>query len=454
MIKQALKKVYAIRDNHLNSSGEYQNALTRISWSRERMDDYSFELVQNLVDFAFTYVPFYNKIFSKVGYTKGDLRKWSDFERLPILTKEKLRQAIKEKSIFATDRSYKFTRASTTGSSGEPLTLFFDEDGLRQRQVNLRRMSSLLDLNSEMPTTNLWRRKKATLSDLLAAYLGIRMTIPVIDVDRAAHSAISAQDIDAIIDKIIGFNTGALRGYVSAIDSVARRLSQSQKRIPTLRHIVTAAEALDQSQWRYFESVFGCTVHNLYGGTEAPCVAVNIGASHEMSIFDDYYRLEIVDEDTNMPCHKGTGKILVTDLFMRGMPIIRYENGDLAEYYPSSERSYSFRSLKNVLGRTNDKFILPSGKVVHSHLWHIYFRDLPYLSRFRVTQVACNHIDIELVPSDWSAANEKLPMLSRRIGESFGDGININLSIVDHISLGKGEKFHAVRSLVDQTSQQ
>ena len=227
------------------------------------------------------------------------------------------------------------------------------------------------------PIVQLWRQKGGSFYDRLAEYLGIRMTIPVMDVDQAAHSAVDEQALDSIVKTIIEFKAGVLRGYVSSLDSIAQQISKTKSTIPTLRHVITAAEAMGEDQWKRLEAAFGCPVHNLYGGTEAPCIAVNIGASHEMSVFDDYYRLEIVKEESNTPCCGGVGRILVSDYFMRGMPLIRYENGDLAEFSQESYNLFPFRTLNRVLGRINDKFVLPNGKVVYSHIWHIFFRDIP-----------------------------------------------------------------------------
>lgn len=449
MIKHLLRDLYIRRSNLLGRRQENRDAISRMSWSRDRMSEYSFNLARSMVEFAYTNVPFYQESFREVGYENGALKNWDDFEKLPILTKTKLRDSIDNKSIFATDKRYKFSRASTTGSTGEPLTLYFDEEGIRQREINLRRLAYLFAMDCGVPITQLWRKKHKSPRDYLIEYLGIRMTIPVLDVDQAAHMAVDDRSLDAIIERVIGFRTGVLRGYVSALESIAERMAITGKTIPTLRNIIASAEALSENQWRRLESTFGCSVHNLYGGTEAPCLAVNIDASHEMSIFDDYYRLEVIEENATGQCIGQVGRILVTDFFMRGMPLIRYENGDLGEISTDLSDVYPFRSMVGVKGRINDRFILPSGKIVYSHLWHIFFRDLSCLKRFRITQIAKNRIDIELEPADLAALKEKIPALDRRISKSLGPEVKLNWSFVDHIPLDKGAKFRAVRSLVD-----
>ena len=72
--------------------------------------------------------------------------------------------------------------------------------------------------------------------------------------------------------------------------------------------------------------------------------------------------VEVVDEN-NQPVSDGQeGKILVTALYNKAMPFIRYELGDRGVI--STRRKNGYRLLEKLTGRTNDIAILPSGKVV------------------------------------------------------------------------------------------
>src|SRR5512136_2967161 len=49
-----------------------------------------------LIDHAWNQSPFYRKQFSSIGFTPGDLKRWEDLRRLPILSKKDISEAIRE----------------------------------------------------------------------------------------------------------------------------------------------------------------------------------------------------------------------------------------------------------------------------------------------------------------------------------------------------------------------
>lgn len=70
--------------------------------------------------------------------------------------------------------------------------------------------------------------------------------------------------------------------------------------------------------------------------------------------------VEILDEN-NKPVPFGTeGKIVITSLYNKAHPFIRYEIGDLGILDENSTPKKTI--LKKLIGRTNDFAILPSGK--------------------------------------------------------------------------------------------
>ena len=70
--------------------------------------------------------------------------------------------------------------------------------------------------------------------------------------------------------------------------------------------------------------------------------------------------MEILD-DNNQPVPNGKeGKIVITSLYNKAHPFIRYEIGDVGVLDEKS--TFKKPILKKLIGRTNDVAILPSGK--------------------------------------------------------------------------------------------
>jgi phenylacetate-CoA ligase len=66
-----------------------------------------------------------------------------------------------------------------------------------------------------------------------------------------------------------------------------------------------------------------------------------------------------VDENNNTLPIGHKGEIIITDLFNKAMPFIRYKTGDVG----SLKQKKGVLFLDRLIGRTNDNIILPNGKI-------------------------------------------------------------------------------------------
>jgi len=107
------------------------------------------------------------------------------------------------------------------------------------------------------------------------------------------------------------------------------------------------------------ERAFGVGVVNEYGAAELDLIAFE-DENFEWIMSNENLYFEVVDDD-NKPVTPGNeGKLLVTSLYNKAMPFIRYELGDRVLIDATWKGNYQV--LKHLVGRTNDYAILPSGK--------------------------------------------------------------------------------------------
>jgi len=59
--------------------------------SRDALRDIQFNKLTALLDHTYNTVPFYKNFFKKAGVTPEDIRTWDDFKKVPILTKNQIR---------------------------------------------------------------------------------------------------------------------------------------------------------------------------------------------------------------------------------------------------------------------------------------------------------------------------------------------------------------------------
>ena len=102
----------------------------------------------------------------------------------------------------------------------------------------------------------------------------------------------------------------------------------------------------------------GIKVINEYGASELGILAFS-DREDRLSLSKEELYFEIVNDDGQKLPFGEEGKIIVTSLFNKAIPMIRYEIGDIGIIEKKGCNLY----LKTLSGRTNDMAILPSGRV-------------------------------------------------------------------------------------------
>nr|WP_315161469.1 phenylacetate--CoA ligase family protein [uncultured Flavobacterium sp.] len=154
-----------------------------------------------------------------------------------------------------------------------------------------------------------------------------------------------------------------INGYTSSIVLFAKFLQKKNIVLtticPTLKVCMVTSEMLFEEDKLLLEKQFGIPIVNEYGASELDLIAFQ-NPEDEWQINSETLFLEILD-DNNKAVPNGTaGRIVITSLFNKAHPFIRYDIGDIGILDEKSTLQKPI--LKKLIGRTNDVAILPSGK--------------------------------------------------------------------------------------------
>jgi phenylacetate-CoA ligase len=126
---------------------------------------------------------------------------------------------------------------------------------------------------------------------------------------------------------------------------------------------MVTSEMLFEEDKLLLEKQFGIPIVNEYGASELDLIAFesqSVGTQDEWQVNSETLFVEILD-DNNKAVPNGTaGRIVITSLFNKAHPFIRYDIGDIGILDEKSTLQKPI--LKKLIGRTNDVAILPSGK--------------------------------------------------------------------------------------------
>jgi phenylacetate-CoA ligase len=316
-------------------------------------DDYS-SFIENkkkeIVEFHFKNNSYYKNF---VGI--DSFKNWED---LPIMTKkdfqkplrERLSQGYSEKNIYVN---------KTSGSSGDPFVFAKDKwcHALTWAS-NIYRFGWFgIDFNTSFQARfygiplDFIGNKKERFKDFLSR----RYRFSIFDLSDAI--------LAVFLEKFRTKKFDYINGYTSSIVLFAKFLQTKNtvlKEIcPTLKVCMVTSEMLFEDDKILLEKQFGIPIINEYGASELDLIAFQ-NTIGEWQVNSETLFVEILDDKNNCVPLGTEGRIVITSLFNKAHPFIRYDIGDIGILDEKSTLKKPI--LKKLIGRTNDVATLPSGK--------------------------------------------------------------------------------------------
>lgn len=434
----------------LYSSGYASEYIGNEYKSLEVLHKNQLDKLQRLLKYCWEQVPFYQNFWRSHGIRSVQIKELSEIARFPIVTKKDLREGIKL-GLFPNPATYKekFLWQQTTGSTGEPFKFPQEKSLFRRKRVIGIRAQQWYGYKPGDTYVKLWRSElRPSLGTRATELLSGQYTISIYDPNNPIQSSLSEERIHAILTQIRALKPQFVDGFVSALVVMARYIERSSFQLDwNLKAVITGAEKLTALDRSLIESVFKVPVFDRYGGTESSLIAhecaEQASTHHRLHVQEDRLIVEVVDSNSD-PIQNGIGDIVFTDLDSYLFPFVRYKNGDMAQLDSalSCNCGIKFKSFVEVLGRTNQNFILKDGSLISSHLWQNLFKKCPSILSYQMIQSTRELITVNYVLSD--KEGDKTPEFLTLVEkvESALPAIKVEWCRVDEIPRSIGGKFN------------
>jgi len=359
---------------------------------------------------------FYNSL------TKGlNINEW---QSLPVLTKANLQQPINNR--LAKGFTIKNCHIhKTSGSSGTPFIFAKDKfaHALTWSVFKNRFGWYNLDMNRSKQARfyGIPLNKKGYYKERLKDVLGNRYRFSVFD--------LSDKQLEKNLDKFENTAFNYINGYTSSIVQFAKFLARKNiilKDIcPSLNVCIVTSEMLFENDKKLLEKQFGIPVVNEYGAAELGLIAFQ-NTNNEWQVNSEDLYIEILDENENILPYGEEGRIVVTSLYNKAHPFIRYDLGDIGIL--SKQSTLRKPILEKLVGRTNDIAILPSGKkaagLTFYYITKTIIEDNNNVKEFIIEQQKTDAFKVSYV-SESNLSKEKL----EKIKAAFDKYLEPNLTV-------------------------
>ena len=377
-----------------------------------------------------------------VGKTSFD--NWNE---LPVMTKKEFQKPLKERLSEGYSPSNVYVN-KTSGSSGAPFIFAKDKFCHALTWANNIRCFGWfgIDFNTSLQARfygipfDFISNKKERIKDLL----GNRYRFTIFNLSDAV--------LEKVLIKFKNKKFDYINGYTSSVVLFAKFLQKKGIVLttvcPTLKCCIVTSEMLFDDDKMLLEKQFGVPVINEYGASELDLIAFQNPAG-EWQVNSETLFVEVLDEENNVLPNGKEGRIVITSLYNKAHPFIRYDIGDVGIL---DEKSTSKkRILKKLIGRTNDIAILPSGKkspgLTFYYVTKSIIEDDGNVKEFVIKQTKIDTFNIEYV-SEFELTKVQIQQIEKAITTYLENGLTFSFIRKEKLERSKSGKLKQFVSLI------
>lgn len=383
-------------------------------WKPEKVKAWQVENMKKRIEHAYVHIPYYHELFDKLGLKPDDFNSMDDLRKIPVLTKEIIRENF-ERLIPDDVDKYPYHVGQTGGSTGNPLNYYTDNNSWGF---------------SSAYTTYCWRQTGYRYGDkfvgLGGSSVGIhrnksfvhKLFYKMKGKIGLASDNLNDDELRRYVDIIQSGNIHYIYGYASSMYLLAKYVLE--KGLTEKLDIKAAYPTSDILTEHYADTIkkaFRCEIIDGYGAHDS-CVGgfKRIGERGFKANYATYI-------ETDNSIASGYGNIICTDLIGYSFPFIRYTLGDVVELDEESSYSAYFNGqvIKTVLGRSSEIVKLKNGFFISGISLTNVFKDMD-IKGYKVDVESDSIIRIKIVPNPGfttQAEQELIDAMKERTGNDY-----------------------------------
>lgn len=311
-----------------------------------------------------TAVPFYQEAFERSGIRPEDIHAPEDIRRLPITTKEDLREHY-PLGFLAVPRAEVARFHGSSGTTGKPTFVAYTRNDV-DTWANL--CARFLYAGGLRPAHTV---HVAFGYGLFTGGFGLHYGIEKVGAAVVPVAAGNTKRQILLLQDLEPEVLICTPSYALNIAEVCREAGVDPHTL-NLRYGHFGGEPWTEKMRQQIEAELGIAAFNNYGLSEVigPGVSGECAQHNGMHIQEDHFLVECVDPETLEPVLDGSyGELVITNLTKEAMPIIRYRTRDIAalETCPCDCGRTTMR-MHRVVGRTDDMLIIRGANVYPSQI--------------------------------------------------------------------------------------
>ncbi|RLF27258.1 MAG: hypothetical protein DRN05_05890 [Thermoplasmata archaeon] len=330
-----------------------------------QIERYRDRSLRRILSYAYT-VPVYRKKYRQIGLHIQEITEIKDIKKLPFISKQDLRNGFPDEIVPEKSNKKKFYIVSTGGTTGRPISIYTDlPTMLRGITITLREMKYFKLNLRKTKIAHIGNFSRYRIDHVFQEKL-MKHLKPFYSMKNTLNIDVN-QPIKTIMHMLNNFKPDLIISYPAVFQHLAflKRKGYGKNVNPKLLQVGGAI--LDEYTRSYVEDTFRCRLLNIYSSVEAGANIAFECPEGNWHIHHDFFHVEAVDKNMEPVTPGERGHIVITRLWGRGTPIIRYTGMD--DWVTLSDNKKCSCGLQTPLfetpveGRKRATIVLPNGKI-------------------------------------------------------------------------------------------
>ncbi len=405
--------------------------------SYKKIKEWQLKRISYIVDYAYENIPLYRKKYDAIGFKKGDIKTWKDYDKLPILTKEELINGFPNDIVKNIDDFNLSTRSS--GSSGKFVTIAVSKDAIYNDTIQGFRQYYLQTNNKYSP------------EDVVLFIYTCPWWITKIEGLYKSEFLPTTTKIDDAIKKIKKLKPKIISTYPTYLERISEK--GIDLNIYGVDTVIVHSEQSSRAFRAKLEKELNVKIVDEYSSEELTRIALEC-PYHNYHLEEDACYVESLHPKTFKKVKNGEPGILVgTNLLNLSTPIIKYNQGDLVilDKPVKCKCKNSCRTMKKIQGRfmdsimINEKEYVPASSFMDiAYNWFLEFNIPVHGLRYQFVQYEKNQLVLYLIKGQFDL---DLEVIRKSIYLLIPKKMKLKIELVDEFPVIKGQKYRPVINL-------
>jgi phenylacetate-CoA ligase len=405
------------------------------------IDNYKLKKLREILQYSYKYCPGYFQLFKEASIEPKDLKKISDIEFFPYITKELLRDNLKDFTSRDKALKKKFY-VTTSGSTGVPFGFY------NTKEENATELAFI---------HNAWEAIGWKLGDssivLRGSYIGSKDKLsyfnPSTNELHISSYCLQKKNYKKLKEIFLKKKILDIQAFPSAAINLSNLIIENNDiRKINFRFFFLGSENFTEWQEKQIKKAFpDSTILTWYGHTEKCALAVKYPKNNFYNICNEYGFSEIYTNNKNKIKKFFKKEIVSTSYFVKATPFIRYRTSDFAS--GELNKDGSIYKIYEIEGRKQEFILTKTKKKIYVASWASILHDdiLDSIEEFQFFQDKPGKVTMKIVPKkNYNLVYERY--MFNNIKKKFGNDLDLKIEKVLSIKKSDSNKHSFIENKI------